>query len=71
MNVPWKQLSSALLTSEKLQELLEISALKDRPSKTVILIIISRCPSCQLEDIMRDPNEIELDSSSRQLFFLF
>ena len=64
MNAPWKQLSSALLTSEKLQELLEISAFKDGPSKTVISIIISRCLSCQLEDIMRDPNEVELDSAT-------
>ena len=63
MNVPWKQLSSALLTSEKLQELLEISALKDRPSKTVILIIMFRCLGCYLEEIMLDLNEVVLDSA--------
>ena len=64
MNAPWKQLSNALLTSEKLQELLEISAFKDGPSKTVISISISRCLNCQLEDIMRDPNDVALDSAT-------
>ena len=41
MNAPWKQLSSALLTSAKLPELLQISAFKDGPSKTVISFMAS------------------------------